>query len=122
MQKDLTNWVIDIDKIEETRWSHRTHCWYFPLPLFLAESTISKEAAAKPRPFGLIWNQFNCMMSEASEGGGETPKASGSKLDALPREALLKFVKKQTLMLQKTKAKCDGLGSILICLPLFQNL
>ncbi|KAK2180363.1 hypothetical protein NP493_446g01005 [Ridgeia piscesae] len=38
-----------------------------------------------------------------------TASKSASKLDSLPREDLVKFIKKQSLVLQKTKAKCTEL-------------
>ena len=30
------------------------------------------------------------------------------QLESLPREDLIKFVKKQAMMVQKTKARCEG--------------
>eukprot|EP00105_Crassostrea_gigas_P014257 XP_011430859.1 PREDICTED: GRIP and coiled-coil domain-containing protein 2-like [Crassostrea gigas] len=43
-----------------------------------------------------------------AEGGAKSPAAS--KLDNLSRDDLTKFVKKQMLLLQKTRAKCDELA------------
>ena len=38
----------------------------------------------------------------------DTPGKAASKLEALSKEDLIKFVKKQMLMVQKTKARCEG--------------
>ena len=43
--------------------------------------------------------------------GPQTPtgaRTPSSRLDALSRDDLVKFVKKQMIQLQKLKSKCDG--------------
>ncbi|VDI10481.1 Hypothetical predicted protein, partial [Mytilus galloprovincialis] len=44
---------------------------------------------------------------DSQASAGKSP--AGSKLDSLSREDMIKFVKKQMLMLQKTRSKCDEL-------------
>ena len=54
---------------------------------------------------------LSSVMEESGGGGGaqagDTP-GKGSKLESLSREDLVKFVKKQTMVNAKTKAKCEG--------------
>ncbi|GCB67235.1 hypothetical protein scyTo_0010222 [Scyliorhinus torazame] len=51
-------------------------------------------------------------MEESSQDGVPSPATPGtgkSKLDTLPKEDLIKFAKKQVMLLQKTKSKCTAL-------------
>ncbi|XP_048453680.1 GRIP and coiled-coil domain-containing protein 2 isoform X2 [Rhincodon typus] len=51
-------------------------------------------------------------MEESGQDGMPSPAAPGtgkSKLDTLPKEELIKFAKKQVMLLQKTKSKCTAL-------------
>ncbi|XP_067889902.1 GRIP and coiled-coil domain-containing protein 2 [Heterodontus francisci] len=51
-------------------------------------------------------------MEESSQDGVSSPATPGtgkSKLDTLPKEDLIKFAKKQVMLLQKTKSKCTAL-------------
>ncbi|XP_067842275.1 GRIP and coiled-coil domain-containing protein 2 [Heptranchias perlo] len=51
-------------------------------------------------------------MEESSQDGVASPATPGtgkSKLDTLSKEDLIKFAKKQVVLLQKTKSKCTGL-------------
>ncbi|GCC24572.1 GRIP and coiled-coil domain-containing protein 2 isoform X2 [Chiloscyllium punctatum] len=51
-------------------------------------------------------------MEESGQDGVPSPAVPGagkSKLDTLPKEELIKFAKKQVMLLQKTKSKCTAL-------------
>ncbi|XP_078078108.1 GRIP and coiled-coil domain-containing protein 2 isoform X2 [Mustelus asterias] len=56
-------------------------------------------------------------MEESSQDGVASPATPGtgkSKLDTLPKEDLIKFTKKQIMLLQKTKSKCTALENEIV--------